>query len=136
MNYELKLLAEVVRSSVVLDSDTVAMTFGQLERLAVAVVALCTQSDALHKELLTAQSDARLGAMVRQLPELTALHHWPSGMWSHSLSGWYVTPEEALCETERQRARHEALLAILRQPAAMGKVGEGEKNANDDHRAP
>ena len=54
MNYELEMLADVVRSSTVLDRDTVAVTFGQLERLAVAVVALCTQSDALHKELLTA----------------------------------------------------------------------------------
>ena len=134
MNYELEMLADVVRSSTVLDRDTVAVTFGQLERLAVAVVALCTQSDALHKELLTAQSDARLGAMVRSISELTALHHWPSGMWSHSLSGWYVTPEEALCETERQRARITALLEVLRQPPDKGRAGEKE-NANDDHRA-
>jgi len=129
MHRALDLLADVVQSSTILDGDTVAVNLGQLQQLAGAVVTLCVT----HK---TMQRDARLGAMVRSISELTALHHWPSGMWSHSLSGWYVTPEEALCETERQRARHEALLAILRQPAAMGKVREGEKNANDDHRAP
>ena len=127
MHRALDLLADVVQSSTILDGDTVAVNLGQLQQLAGAVVTLCVT----HK---TMQRDARLGTMVRSISELTALHHWPSGMWSHSLSAWYATPEEALCETEQRRARTEVLLLILRQSPDKGKAGE-DGDANDNHRA-